>query len=169
MNSWSSEEDEISKLGSGELNNLTTNHRRKNLKLHRENFLNLDDCINANYNYESLRSRIVSHLNSDKNNKNSKSSTQEDLVPITFGELIPQDKIRKNDSKNMSVLQNDVRSNSRYVKILMDSCVNASIIQDLFAHANIFCTRKSSTNKWSTMAGSFSTSCEAKINWHTQL
>ena len=34
---------------------------------------------------------------------------QEDLVPITFGGLIPRDKICKNDSKNMRVLQNDER------------------------------------------------------------
>ena len=51
---------------------------------------------------------------------------QEGLVPITFIELIPEDIIRKNDSKNMSVLQNDVRSNSRYVKILMDNGASAS-------------------------------------------
>ena len=43
---------------------------------------------------------------------------QEDVVPITFGDLIPKDKVRKNDSTNMSDLQNDVRNNLRYVKNL---------------------------------------------------
>ena len=59
-----------------------------------EIFFNLDDCINANYNYESLCSRLVSQpkSNVNKNNSNSNSSTQEDLVPITFGELIPKEK-----------------------------------------------------------------------------
>ena len=38
---------------------------------------------------------------------------QEDLVPITFGEIIPKDKINRIESKNMSVSQNDVRSKSR--------------------------------------------------------
>ena len=56
----------------------------------------------------------------------------------------------------MSVLQNDVRSKSRYVKILMDSGASASIIHDSFVRTNKFNTRKTSANKWSTMAGSFS-------------
>ena len=64
--------------------------------------------------------------------------------------------------KNMSVLQNDVRSTSRYVKILMDSNASASIINNSFVRANKFNTRKTSANKWSTMAGSFLMSCEAE-------
>ena len=63
----------------------------------------------------------------------------------------------------MSVLQNDVRSKSRYVKILMDSGASASIIHDSFVRTNKFNTRKTSANKWSTMAGSFSTSCEVEV------
>ena len=62
----------------------------------------LDNYINA-HNYESLRFRLLNQPNSNKNHRNFTSSTQENLVPITFGELIPEDKIRKNDSKNMSV------------------------------------------------------------------
>ena len=73
------------------------NHSSKKLKQHNESVLNLDDCIIANYNYESLRSRLVSQPKSTENNKDFISSTQEDLVPITFGELIPEEKIRKND------------------------------------------------------------------------
>ena len=87
---------------------------------------------------------------------------QEDLVPITFGELIPKDKIRKNDL-NMSILQNDMHSTSRYTKILMDSGASASIIHDSFVRTNKFNTRKTSANKWSTMAGSFSTSYEVEV------
>ena len=41
---------------------------------------------------------------------------QGDLFPITLVELNPEDKVRKIDSKNMNVLQNDASSTSRYVK-----------------------------------------------------
>ena len=63
----------------------------------------------------------------------------------------------------MNDLQNDVRSTSRYVKILMDTDASASIIHDSFVRPNKFNTRKTSTNKWSTMAGSFSISCKAEV------
>ena len=36
----------------------------------------------------------------------------------------------------MSVLKNDVRSTSRYVKLLMDSGASTSIIYDSFVHTN---------------------------------
>ena len=70
INSSSSKEGKIWKLGSGELYNFDDNHSSKKLKQHTKKFLNLDDCINANYNYESLRSRLVSQPNSNKNYKN---------------------------------------------------------------------------------------------------
>ena len=60
----------------------------------------------------------------------------EGLVPITLGELISEDKIRNNDSENISVSQNDVLSTSRYVKILIDSSASASIIHDSFVRTN---------------------------------
>ena len=66
--------------------NFNNNHRRKKLKKHTESFLHLDNCINANDNYKSLCSRLVSQPNSNKNHNNFISSMQEDLVPITFGE-----------------------------------------------------------------------------------
>ena len=68
----------------------------------------------------------------------------------------------KNDSKNMSALQNDVWSNTQYVKILMDSGASSSIIYDSFVRTNKFHVRKTSANKWSTMAGSILTSCKAE-------
>ena len=69
INRSSSEEDKVWKLGSGELFNLNNNHSGKKLKQHTESFLNLDDCISANYYYESLRSHLVSQPNSDKIDK----------------------------------------------------------------------------------------------------
>ena len=85
------------------------------------------------------------------------------LVPITFGEFIPADKIRKNDSKNMSVLQNDVHSTSRYVNILMDSGVSASITHHLFVRENKFNTSKTTANKWSTMLDLFQRRAKQKL------
>ena len=70
MNSSSSEEGEVWKLGSGKLFNFNKKHSSKKLKQHVESFLNLDYCINANCNYESLCSRLVSKPNSNKNYKN---------------------------------------------------------------------------------------------------
>ena len=63
----------------------------------------------------------------------------------------------------MSVLQNDVHSTLRYVKILMDSGESASIIYNSFVHTNKFTTSKTSVNKWSMMNGSFSTSRKAEV------
>ena len=63
----------------------------------------------------------------------------------------------------MSILQNDVRSNSRYVKILIDSGTSASIIHNSFVRSNKFYMIKTSANKWSTMAGYFSTLCKAEV------
>ena len=42
----------------------------KILKQQTESFLNLHDCINANYSYESLRSYLVSQPTSNINNNN---------------------------------------------------------------------------------------------------
>ena len=44
-----------------------SNHSYKKLNQHTESFLKLDDYIYANYNYESLRYRLVSQTNSNKN------------------------------------------------------------------------------------------------------
>ena len=91
------------------------------------------------------------------------SSTQEDLVPITFDELIPEDKMHKKDPKNISVLQNDACSTSRYVKIFMDSGASVLIIHDSFVRKNKFNIRKTSANKWSMMAESFLTLYKAEV------
>ena len=137
MNSSSSKEREVWEFGSGELFNLT-NHSSKRLKQLKEGFLNLDDYINANYNSKSLRSCLVSQPKTNKNQTNFISSTQEDLVPITFNKLIPEDEIFKNNLKNISVLPSDIGSTSRYAKILIDSGASALIIHGrLYAQINL--------------------------------
>ena len=85
------------------------------------------------------------------------------MVPIIFCAYIPEDKIRENDSKNMSLLQNDIKSTARYVNILIDSGASASIVHNPFVHTNKFNTRKTSADKWSTMAELFLTSCETEL------
>ena len=45
----------------------------------------------------------------------------------------------------------------------MDSGASASIIHDSLVRTNKFNTRKTSANKWCTMAGSFLTLCEAGV------
>ena len=45
----------------------------------------------------------------------------------------------------------------------MDSGASVSIIHDLYVSTKKFHTRKTSANKWSMMAGSFSMSCKAEV------
>ena len=87
----SSDEGEIWKGVSGESFNLNLKHSSKQFKKQSKNFLNLNDCINANNNCDPLSSCLViqSKYNFDKSKYKVNSSTQEDLVPLTFGELIP--------------------------------------------------------------------------------
>ena len=80
-----------------------------------------------------------------------------------FAELIPEDKKRKKDSKNISVLQNNLRNTSRCVKIPLESGASAYITHHSFVHTNKFNIRQTSANKWSMMDGSFPTLCEAEV------
>ena len=47
----------------------------------------------------------------------------------------------------------------------MGSGASALIIHDLFVRTNKFNTRKTSANKWSTMAESYLTSCEVEVKF----
>ena len=67
-------------------------------------------------------------------------------------------KLRKNESE-----QNGIRCRNANVTILMDSGASALIIQESYVSKNNIITSKLSANKWSTMAGSFSTSRKAEI------
>ena len=55
------------KIGSDEnfvVHDTTSSSRNKKIKLENESFTWLDDCINSNFNYKSIRSRLASQ---DKN------------------------------------------------------------------------------------------------------
>ena len=67
---------------------------------------------------------------------------QEDLVSITFSELISEEKILENNSDNISILQNDLCCTPKYVKILMNSGASILIIHNLFLCTNKFGIRK---------------------------
>ena len=94
-------------------------------------------------------------------NKMKKTINQTNLVPITFGVSISKEK----NSKKVSPKQNGVRQKNTYAKILMNSGARALIIHKSYVNENNFITRKISANKWSTVAGSFATSREAKIKF----
>ena len=80
--------------------NSNTKHSRKRIKLYSESFSNLDDCINSNFNYESMRSRLASHPNKT-NTKNSSENT--DLLPIIFGLIVNTiNEIKTNQKDNFS-------------------------------------------------------------------
>ena len=62
-----------------------TSRNSKKIKLEKTIFNNIDDCINFNFAYESMRSRLASH---HSNNLTNNPNTNVDLVPITFGNII---------------------------------------------------------------------------------
>ena len=90
---------------------------------------------------------------------NKEKINQTDLVSIAFDVLISKER----NSEKVSSKQNGARQRNTYVKILMDSGASASIIHKSYVNKNNIITRKTSANKWSTMAGSFSRSRKAKI------
>ena len=63
------------KIGSDEIfvvHDTTISSRNKKIKLGNESFTCLDDCINSNFNYESICSRLASQ-NKNKNRRAKKS------------------------------------------------------------------------------------------------
>ena len=120
---------------------------RKKVKNYSETFPDFDSCLNANFNYESLRSRLASH---QKNNKNKKPKN-EDLVPITFGLILPEksakittstprtQKVSKNKKRKKEEITYSTRNSTQkpqYVKILLDSGASASIVHKSYVRKN---------------------------------
>jgi len=54
------------------------------VKFINEKCTSLDECLNANFNYESMRSHLASHT---RKKSTSKCPRSKDLVPIVFGTL----------------------------------------------------------------------------------
>ena len=57
----------------------------------------------------------------------------------------------------------DAPGQSMYVKILLDSGASASIINEKYVHKKNYYLKKTSSNTWTTMAGSFATSYETEV------
>ena len=142
-------------------------HSSKKIKLYTESFNNLDDCINSNFNYESMRSRLVSHHN--KNNFE-KFSENTDLVPITFG-LIVNNSRNKTSQKTVSSRRNKntnstnnkkMKENKKPVRILLDSGASASIISKDFVVQENY-VKSNASQEWLTMAGTFKTTRVAYV------
>ena len=81
------------------------------------------------------------------NYKTFESLTQDNLVPITFGKLIPKEKLQEKNTENMNILQNDVHCTSWCVEILINSGSCALIIYDSFICINKYKTKESPANK----------------------
>ena len=72
---------------------------------------------------------------------------------------------KERNSEKVSQKQNGVHLKNLKIKILMDSGNRALIIHGTYLNKNKFMTTKIPTNQWSTMARSFSMSCEAEMKW----
>ena len=69
ISSSSSKESKVRKIGFGEEFNLNFNHDTKHKNNTKNDFLNLDRCINASYKYESFCPCLLSNLNFNGKNK----------------------------------------------------------------------------------------------------
>ena len=145
-----------------------TKHSRKRIKLYSESFSNLDDCINSNFNYESMRSRLASHPNKTIT-KNSSENT--DLVPITFGLIVNKISEIKNNPKTIfshqkkrtnSTNSKKIKKIKKPVRILLDSGASASIIHKDFVSKENYVKSKD-VQQWTTMAGTFKTTRTAHV------
>ena len=115
----------------------------------------LDDYINFhfNFNYESIRSRLVSHP------KNSvEKNTSEDLIPIVFGTIVRKVPKRTNN-ENLKIM---ALANKKILRILLDSGASASIINSSYVLRNEL-QKNNDTHEWTTMAGTFKTTRLAEI------
>ena len=144
------------------------NHSNKKIKCYTESFNNLDDCINSNFNYESMRSRLVSH---HKKNNSEKFSENTDLVPITFGLIVNNSSSNKTSQQTVSLRRNKrtndtndkkMKKNKKPVRILLDSGASASIISKDFVVKENY-VKSNASQEWLTMAGTFKTTRVAYV------
>ena len=129
------------------------NHSRTEVNVKSsKSFSTFDECLNACFKYESMRSRLASHhTNTSKNNPN----TNVDLVPITFGNIISRvnnhdrnSKLKKVKKKNDTISINNKKDKhtNQSVKILLDSGASASIISNSYVAKNDYVKNKTSSN-----------------------
>ena len=141
------------------------NHSRTELNVKSsKSFSTFDECLNACFKYESMRSRLASHPN--KNLSSSNSTKQEDLVPIVFGNLLYTEKnsklsTRRVNNENKRKHSNGYAAVDTYgkqpVKILLDSGASASIVHQSYVRKIDLVRNTSRKASWTTMAGTFRT------------
>jgi transposase InsO family protein len=118
-----------------------------------QKFSSLDNCLNANFQYESMRSRLASHSKLTKKN----SERSNDLVPIVFGKVIPTLKPLIKQVKHVQKVRKE-----KTVKILLDSGASASIVHHSYVAKNDF-VKNNTKQEWATMAGTFKTTRVANV------
>ena len=141
------------------------NHSRTELNVKTsKSFSTFDECLNACFKYESMRSRLASHPN--KNLSSSNPTKQEDLVPIVFGNLLYTEKnsklsTRRVNNENKRKHSNGYAAVDTYgkqpVKILLDSGASASIVHQSYVRKIDLVRNTSRKASWTTMAGTFRT------------
>ena len=141
------------------LNNNSENKIAKPIK----NYLAL--FINTSLNHMSIRSCLVSQPYKKLNSNSEKSINATDLLPITFGVILPPKLLCKISTNSQIIpIASDENKNSKIcaIKILLDSGAIASILwkDTLYKHHKILKDKK---NIWSTMAGTFNTTFITEI------
>ena len=145
---------------------LHSKHKHSSTKLHvkHKSFKSFDDCLNACFNYESMRSRLASHPNKPNSSVPPK---QEDLVPITFGNILYDKEEPKGSTSRVTNKKKRKKTygfapvdiyGKRSVKILLDSGASASIINKRHVREIDVLRGTEHDSSWTTLAGTFSTS-----------
>ena len=101
-----------------------------------QKFSSLDNCLNANFQYESMRSRLASHSKLTKKN----TERSNDLVPIVFGKVIPTLTPLIKQVQRVQKVRKE-----KTVKILLDSGASASIVHHSYVAKNAFVKNQTKT------------------------
>ena len=123
--------------------NVTCKNKTKN------EFNSIDDCLDHKLKlpHTSIRSR----LSTNTNNKRRRLNDDNDLAPITFGEILK-------DNRYTSTTYNNL-------KILIDSGASGSMIHSRYLNKNKLKQNAKQTTVWTTMSGEFRTLATAKLNF----
>ena len=113
----------------------------------------------------SIRSRLVSQPNNKLISNSEQSINATDLLPITFGVILPpklHGKLSTNSQNNLGTLGDNKISKVHTIKILLHRGATTSIVHKdvLYGQHKIL---KDKNNKWSTMAGAFNTTFITEI------
>ena len=123
--------------------NVTCKNKTKN------EFNSIDDCLD--YKLKLPHTSIRSRLSTNTNYKLRRLNDDDDLAPITFGEILK-------DNRYTSTTYNNL-------KILIDSGASGSMIHSRYLNKNKLPQNAKQTTVWTTMSGEFRTLATAKLNF----